>query len=112
MPNEESASIQAIQLVRRVFEHVHGNLGVLRFNVEELTPTNGTGNEESKKWDVIFSFYETLGSTHPSKYTASVDLTKNTISFKKISRPDDDMPEKLKGEFKITKTAKDTQEGA
>ncbi|MDP3298197.1 MAG: hypothetical protein Q8N09_11545 [Thermodesulfovibrionia bacterium] len=103
MPTE-STSIQAIQLVRRVFEHVHGNLGVLRFNVEELTPTNGTATEESKKWDVVFSFYETLGSTSPSQYKASVDLITNTISFKKISRPDDGQPEKLTGSYIIKKT--------
>lgn len=104
MPNE-STSIQAIQLVRRVFERVHGNLGILRFNVEELTPTNGTDGQDSKKWDVVLSFYETLGSSHPSKYTASVDLIKNTVSFKKISRPEDEIPETLEGEYRVEKTS-------
>src|SRR3989338_1307138 len=103
MPTE-STSIQAIQLVRRVFEHINGNLGVLRFNVEELTPTNGTDTQESKKWKVVFSFYETLGSSSPSKYTADVDLTTNTLSFKKISRPDDNQPEKLEGSYVIKKS--------
>lgn len=99
----ESTSIQAIQLVRRVFEHVHGNLGLLRFNVEELIPTNGSDTEASKKWDIVFSFYETLSSSNPSKYKASVDLNTNTIEFKKISRPDDTQPEKLEGDYQIKK---------
>lgn len=81
----ESASIKAIELTRRVFEHVHGNLGLLRFNVEELIPTNGAGDIESEKWDVICSFFETLGSSSPSRYKVSVDLNTNTVHFKKIS---------------------------
>lgn len=81
----ESASIKAIELTRKVFEHVHGNLGLLKFTVEQLTPTNGTDTEESKKWDIICSFYETLGSSSPSKYKVSVDLNTNTVRFEKIS---------------------------
>lgn len=92
--SNESASIEAIQLVRKVFESVHGNLGLLKFNIDSLTPTNGSNREESKKWDIVCSFYETLGSTAPSKYSASVDLTKNTIVFKKISG---ELIEKLDG---------------
>jgi len=84
----ESASINAIQLTRRVFESVHGNIGLLNFNVEELTPTNGSANEESKKWKIICSFYETLGSTAPSRYEVSVDLNTNTVSIKKLSGPE------------------------
>ena len=95
MPNE-STSIQAIRLVRSVFEHVHGNLGLLKFNVEELAPTNGTPDIESKKWDITCSFFETLGSTEPSKYKASVDLNNNTVTFKKISGTGD-QPNKLDG---------------
>lgn len=81
----ESASIKAIELTRKVFEHVHGNLGLLRFNIEELTPTNGTDIEESKKWNIVCSFYETLGSSSPSKYKVLVDLNTNTVRFEKIS---------------------------
>ncbi len=81
----ESASIKAIELTRRVFEHIHGNLGILKFNVEELTPTNGSDITESKKWDIICSFYETLGSSSPSRYKVSVDLNTNTVRFEKIS---------------------------
>lgn len=83
MPNE-SASIEAIQLVRSVFEHVHGNLGVLRFNIEELTPTNGTNGENSKKWKVICSFFETVGSSSPSRYESSVNLNDKTVTIKKL----------------------------
>jgi len=53
----ESNSIKAISLTRKVFEHVHGNVGLLRFNIEELTPTNGTDGKDSKKWKVICSFF-------------------------------------------------------
>lgn len=81
----ELSSIKAIELTRKVFEHVHGNLGLLRFNVEELTPINGTETTESKKWKIICSFYETLGSTSPSRYEVSVDLNTNTVHFKKVS---------------------------
>ena len=81
----ESASIKAIQLTRSVFESVHGNIGLLKFNIEELTPTNGTATEESKKWKIICSFYETLSSTAPSRYEVAVDLTTNTVSIKKLS---------------------------
>ncbi len=84
MPTDESASIQAIQLVRRVFEHVHGNLGVLRFNIEELTPVNGTNGENSKKWKIICSFFETVGSSSPSRYESMVNLNDNTVTIKKL----------------------------
>lgn len=81
----ESASIKAIELTRAVFEHIHGNLGLLKFNVEELIPTNGSNGEESKKWDVTCSFFETLGSSGPSRYKVSVNLNDNTVILKKIS---------------------------
>jgi hypothetical protein len=81
----ESASIKVIELTRKVFEFIHGNLGLLKFNVEELKPINGTDGEESKIWEVTCSFYETLGSEAPTKYKVLVDLEKNTVSIKKIS---------------------------
>ena len=86
---EKSVSIKAIELTRAVFESIHGNLGILKFSVEELIPTNGSNGEESKKWDVICSFYETLGSTSPSRYKASVNLNDNTITIKKQDGKDD-----------------------
>ncbi len=80
----KSASIKAIELTRAVFESIHGNLGLLKFNIEELTPKNGTAGEESKKWEVICSFYETLGSSTPSRYNVFVNLIDNTVTIKKL----------------------------
>ena len=87
MPNE-SASIQAIQLVRKVFEHVHGNIGVLKFNIEELTPINGINGEGSKKWKVVCSFFETVGSSAPSRFESMVNLNDNTVTIKKLGAED------------------------
>lgn len=81
----ESASIKAIALARAVFEAVHGNLGLLKFNIEELTPTNGANGQESKKWDIVCSFFETLGSSAPSRYKVSVNLNDNSVTIKKLS---------------------------
>jgi hypothetical protein len=83
MPNE-SASIKAIQLTRAVFESIHGNIGLLKFNIEELTPTNGTNGEESKKWKIVCSFYETLSSASPTRYEVNVNLPDNTVAIKKL----------------------------
>ena len=82
--SNESASVQAIQLVRTVFEHIHGNLGVLKFNIEELTPINGTNGEDSKKWKVICSFFESVGSSSPSRFESIVNLNDNTVTIKKL----------------------------
>jgi len=84
--SNKSASIQAIELTRKVFESVYGNLGLLRFSVERLTPTNGNANEESKKWEIICSFHESSDSVKPSKYKVSVDLNHKTIFFEKLSK--------------------------
>ena len=84
MSMEVSLSIQAITLAKAVFESVHGNLGLLRFNIEELTPTNGDNGENSKKWKIICSFFETLGSTSPTRYEVNVNLNDNTVSIKKL----------------------------
>lgn len=81
---EESLSIQAITLTRRVFESVHGNIGLLKFNIEELTPTNGTNGENSKRWKVICTFFESLGSAFPSRYQVDVNLGDNTVAIRKI----------------------------
>ncbi len=97
MLNNESASIDAIQLVRRVFEHVHGNLGLLKFNIEELNPIDDTSKENSKKWNVICSFFETIGSSSPSRYVSTVDLNDNTVTIKKLGT------EEPVSEYKVTK---------
>lgn len=81
----ETNSIKAIKYARTVFESIHGNLGILKFNIERLTSKNGTATEDSKKWEIICSFYETLGSTEPSRYEVMVDLNNNGVSIKKIS---------------------------
>jgi hypothetical protein len=101
----ESKSVQAINLARRVFEAIHGNLGLLKFNVDELVPTNGSPSEESKKWRITCSFYETLGSTSPSQYIVNVDLNNNTVDFKKISGSPTDKPET--GVYKVIDTKKE-----
>ena len=92
----KSASIKAIELVRAVFESIHGNVGLLKFTVEELKPTNGTNGEESKKWEIICTFYETLGSTAPSRYKASVNLNDDTVTIKKLSGEAEASPKKYK----------------
>jgi len=84
----ESASIKAIKLTRTVLESVHGNLGVLKFNIDELTPINGTDKEESKKWKVICSFFESLSDSSPSKYEVMVNLNDNIVSIKKLGVPE------------------------
>ena len=81
---EESLSIRAIILARAVFEAVHGNLGLLKFNIESLDPTNRTNGENSKKWKIICGFYETLGSQSPSQYEVNVNLNDNTVAIKKL----------------------------
>lgn len=92
MPTE-SASIKAIELTRAVFESIHGNLGLLKFNIEELIPTNGISGDESKKLDIICSFFETLGSSAPSRYKVSVDLNDNAVTIRKLG-VESSMPEK------------------
>lgn len=89
----KSASIKAIEITRAVFESIHGNIGLLRFNIEELIPTNGSNGLESKKWDVVCSFFETLGSASPSRYKVSVNLIDGTVTLKKISTPSVEAPE-------------------
>lgn len=90
----KSASIKAIELTRAVFESIHGNLGLLKFTIEELVPTNGTNGEESKKWDIICNFFETLGSSSPSRYKVSVNLNDNTITINKLDERAEDAPQK------------------
>ncbi|MEI8364481.1 MAG: hypothetical protein WCF78_03425 [archaeon] len=51
--------IQAVDLVKSLFESIHGNLGLLKFSLEELKPINGDG-DNSERWVVICSFYKKL----------------------------------------------------
>lgn len=98
----ESASIKAIRLTKAVFESVYGNIGLLKFAIEELAPTNGKNGQESQKWNITCSFYETLGSTSPSRYKASVNLNDNTVTLKKLGG-EAKAPE---GTFRVTKEEK------
>ena len=85
MTGEKPKQIQAIDLVKELFEHIHGNLGLLRFSVEKLEPKNGiTNNSDANKWEIIFSFYQTLSSQQPTKYLAEVILDTKIVSFNEI----------------------------
>jgi hypothetical protein len=88
MSATKSASIKAIELTRAVFESIHGNLGLLKFNIEELKSVDGSGGEESKKWEITCNFFETLGSTIPSHYKVVVDLNNNSVTIKKLDEGD------------------------
>lgn len=79
----QTKQVRAIQLVRSLFESIHGNLGLLKFSLEKLEPNNGHGTE-SDKWLVICSFYKTLSSQEPTIYQAEVDLIENLVSVKAI----------------------------
>ncbi len=70
---------------------------MLKFSVEELKPTNGSPTEESKKWEVICSFFESLGSSTPARFKASVDLTLNSVTIEKLEGPHSP----LEGSYKI-----------
>ena len=76
------------------------NIGLLKFNVEELIPTNGRAGVESKKWDVTCTFFESLGSPAPSRYKASVNLNDKTVIIKKI----DETSEAKEQKFTVTPT--------
>ncbi|MFA6252270.1 MAG: hypothetical protein WCX74_02630 [Candidatus Paceibacterota bacterium] len=96
----KSASIKAIELARSVFESIQGGLGLLKFSIEELIPTNGDNGGESMKWDIICSFIENLQSSTPSRFKASVDLNNNTVTIQKLTDGDT----KMVGAYKVTKT--------
>ena len=83
MAEEKPKQIRAIELVRNLFEAIHGNLGLLKFSLEKLEPNNGKG-KDSDKWIVICSFYKTLSSQEPTVYKADVDLTENLVSINAI----------------------------
>lgn len=81
---ENSSSVEAITLARAAFSSAQGNLGLIKFSVEELTPVNPTEDGNSKTWNLICSFYESLGSSTPSKYNVSVNIENKSVSIKKI----------------------------
>src|SRR3989338_11654226 len=83
MAEEKPKQIRAIELVRNLFEAIHGNLVLLKFSLEKLEPNNGKG-KDSDKWIVICSFYKTLSSQEPTVYQADVDLTQDLVSINAI----------------------------
>lgn len=84
---EKPKQIQAIDLVKQLFEHIHGNLGLLRFGIEKLEPNNAIpDNQNADKWIVKFSFYKTLSSGQPTRYHADVDLTDKTVSVREVDK--------------------------
>ena len=102
----KSASVKAIELTKSVFESVQGGLGLLRFSVEELKPTNGSPTEESKKWEVTCSFLESLGSTSPARFKASVDLNLNTVTIEKLGGSHS----ALEGSYQVVPAEKKSEE--
>ena len=100
MTENKPKQIQAIDLVKELFEHIHGNLGLLRFSVEKLEPKNGVPNNmNSNTWEVIFSFYKTLSSQQPTKYLAEVILDEKIVSFNEID--ESGKPAEIKKTYRI-----------
>lgn len=83
MTEEKPKQIQAVELVKTLFEYIQGNLGLLRFSIDTLEPINGKGQTESDKWRVVCSFYETLSSQSPTIYDAEVNLVDKTVKVNK-----------------------------
>ncbi len=82
---DKPKQIRALDLVKQVFEHIYGNLTLLRFNVEKLTPVNGDpNNPDANKWEVIVNFYQNLQVQQPIRYKVDVNLIDNTVSFYSI----------------------------
>ncbi|MFH1439306.1 MAG: hypothetical protein ABIG89_01990 [Candidatus Woesearchaeota archaeon] len=80
MTEKKPKQIQAIELVKSLFESIHGNLGLLKFSLEKLEPNNGNG-KDSDKWIVVCSFYKTFSSQEPTVYEANVNLKENLVSI-------------------------------
>ena len=86
MTGEKPKQIQAVELVKNLFEYIQGNMGLLRFSIDTLEPINGKGQSESDKWKVICRFYETLSSQSPTVYDAEVNLIDKTVKISKKSK--------------------------
>jgi len=98
---EKPKQIQAIDLVKTLFEHIYGNLGLLRFSIIKLEPNNGVkDNQNANKWIVIFSFYKTLSSSQPTVYNADVDLKEKIVSVREID--DSGKPVETEKKYRIT----------
>jgi hypothetical protein len=88
MTEEKPKQIQAVELVKSLFEYIQGNLGLMRFSIDILEPINGKDQTESDKWKVVCSFYETLSSQGPTVYEAEVNLTDKTVKVNKKGKGD------------------------
>ncbi len=104
----QTASIEAVNLTRSLFESIHGNLGVLRFNIEELTPLEGDISKESRKWKIVCSFFETLQDTSPSKYEVMADLDTKQLTVKKLTNLSKS-PSKIEGDWTMSAKKKKTE---
>jgi len=79
---DQPKQIQAIDLIKSVFEHINGNLALLRFTIEKMTPVNGVpDNTNADKWEAIVSFYQTLSSQQPTKYQVDIQISEKLVSF-------------------------------
>ena len=82
---DKPKQIQAVDLIKELFDSIHGNLGLLRFSVEKLEPKNGVpDNSNADNWEAIVSFYKTLSSQQPTKYLAQVNLKEKIVSISEI----------------------------
>lgn len=80
----ESPSVEAITLARTAFSSIQGQLGLIKFTVEELVPADKADVADSKIWDLTCSFYENIGSPSPTRYKALINLNDKTVSMKKV----------------------------
>ena len=84
----ESASVEAITLARAAFSSAQGDLGLIKFSVEELVPSDKSADMASRTWELTCSFYENMGSPTPTKYKAIINLDSKTVSIKKMGGGD------------------------
>jgi len=80
----ESPSVEVITLARAAFSSAQGQLGLIKFTIEELVPADKSNTADPKIWSLTCSFYESLGSPSPTRYNALVNLTDKTVSIKKV----------------------------
>lgn len=79
---DKPKQIQAIDLIKSVFENINGNLALLRFTIEKMIPVNGIpNNPNADKWEAVVSFYQTLSSQQPTKYQVEIQISEKLVSF-------------------------------
>ncbi|PWU23846.1 hypothetical protein C5B42_01645 [Candidatus Cerribacteria bacterium 'Amazon FNV 2010 28 9'] len=97
----DSSSFKAIELTRAFFELVNGEVGLLKFNIDELTELPKATESDPEKWEVVCSFIESLGSSVRSKYKVTVNINNNTLIVKKIS-PLTEAQSRAEGAWQLT----------